>query len=345
MKKELIQNTRESEALKAELAEFLRQSDFAIVPVQGGASSRKYYTIEFSTPTYFPNQTILVMDAPLEDTAILTNYMNVNYYLQRMAIPTPRLYEINLPHGWIFLEYVTAPTLEEYFHENPGQIDSVMPDLLSFICRMQKKCLYEDHCPAFQRRFDFEKYMFEFNFHVREQLLGFYFHMEYDEALLKEFSHEISRELDIEHALFVHRDFQSSNLFIDAGNGRNEFVIIDFQDARYGTPVYDIVSCLWDSYIPVSPDLREAMIKEYFQFLPEVGLNWDWDYYQKIVDYTVIQRKLHDAGAFAYNYRRFGSKRYVRYIREAIEMAISCMVKYDNLAPVAKIFEDLDRNV
>ncbi len=332
-----------TEILKTALADFFKQTDFAIETVQGGASSRKYYTIEFVKETYFPNQTILVMDVPLEDIDILVNYMNVDYYLQRMKIPTPRLYEIYQPKGWVFLEYITDPTLEEFFHTNPGAIETVLPDVLRFIQQMQKKCLKENHCPAFHRRFDFEKYMFEFNFHVKEQLLGFYFHPDYDQKLVDDFAREISTVLDIDYPLFSHRDFQSSNIFIKTQNQRNEFIIIDFQDARYGTPVYDVVSCLWDSYIPVSADFRAAMIKDYFRFLPELEIDWGWEYYQKLVDYSVIQRKLHDAGAFAYNYRRFGSKRYVKYIREAIDMAIDCMKNYRHFSKAIKFFEALKR--
>ena len=40
---------------------------------------------------------------------------------------------------------------------------------------MQNLAKYDNTCPAFNRLFDKEKYQYEFQFHVREQLITKYF--------------------------------------------------------------------------------------------------------------------------------------------------------------------------
>jgi hypothetical protein len=65
----------------------------------------------------------------------------------------------------------------------------------------------------------------------------------------------------------------------------------------------------------------------------------NWEDYEKMADYTVIQRKLHDAGVFAFNYRRFNSQQYVGYIHNAVGMALERMRKYPQFSGASKIFE------
>ena len=330
---------QELDILRNQLAEFFRTPEFSISPIPGGASARLYYKIVFREKSYFPSPTVLLMQVPDPDSRLLHDHVNINYYFKRMGIPTPRIYEVNLARQWVFVHFETAPTVEQYLHSNPQDIKSVVTGMVKFISRMQKKCRHETHCPAFHRRFDDAKYQFEFDFHVAEQLLRFYFQMEYAPEVLRDFAREICTVLDINENIFVHRDFQSSNVFITKTEKPFEYSVIDFQDARYVTPVCDLVSCLWDSYIPISQDLREKLVKQFYETLGDVSIDWSWDVYQKMVDYSIIQRKLHDAGAFAYNYRRFASRRYVGYVTEAITMALAVMRKYPHFSDAVKLFE------
>lgn len=328
--------------LHQRLSAFFQTSAFNLTPVEGGASSRSYYKIEFTEKSYFPEDTIIVMVAPREDVRMLVEYAHIDYYLRRMKVNTPRLYEINRLEGWIFLEYVTAPTLEMYLKANPGTMESTMTALIDFLFSIQQKCKWEKQTPAFQRRFDYEKYMFEFNFHVKEQLLTFYFKQDFNFKTLSKLAHEICSVLNISNPLFVHRDFQSSNIFADASTTTPPtFSIIDFQDARHGTPVYDLVSCLWDSYIDVPASLQKALVDRYYDYLKEQKIDWSRDYYQQMIDYSIIQRKLHDAGAFAYNYRRFNDKKYLRFIPRTMEMVVSTMEKYTYFDEARALFSEI----
>jgi len=325
--------------LTNQLSAFFRTTDFFVSTVQGGASTRQYYRIDFRKPAYFPTSTVMLMVIPPTERRILNDYINIDCYFKRKTVSTPRVFEVNLDHCWIFQHFEESPTLESYLHVHPEELERIIPHTVNFIQQMLKNCPVENHCPAFQRRFDFDKYMFEFNFHVAEQLLTNYFQFDFDQTVFRTFAEEICTTLDIDLPVFTHRDFQSSNVFITNWGKKPMFSLIDFQDARYGSPTYDVVSCLWDSYLPIPQTLREKLIREHFTFLQKLGINWDWESYEKNVDYTIIQRKLHDAGAFAYNYRRFKSKRYVGYINSTLEMVLQVLKKYPDFAGAKDLFE------
>ena len=335
--------TTDMEALAEALSRFFKTTHFTLTPIEGGASSRIYFRIDFREESYFPGDAVMLMVVPPPDMRLLTDYMHIDYYLRRMQVPTPRLYELDQSTGWIFLKFESAPTLENYLLQHPLRTEDALVALSGFLRSLQQKCRREDHCPAFQRRFDYDHYQFEFSFHVQEQLLGFYDQTPYDSALLLDFAKEISTVLDITHPVFVHRDFQSSNIFIHPrADGKFDFSVIDFQDARYGTPVYDLVSFLWDSYLAVPEDLQARLVEEFYRHLePDLGIGWDRAHYQRIVDYSIIQRKLRDAGIFADNYRRSKNQRYLAHLDSALRMALVPMAKYPAFREMRQLLERL----
>lgn len=331
------------EALTGDLSRFFKSDRFTLTPVAGSASSRIYFRIDFQEESYFPAGAVMLMVVPQPEMGLLNDYMHIDYYLRRMKVPTPRLYELHQNNGWIFLKFESAPTLENYLLQHPQRSEDALVALSGFLRSLQQKCRREDHCPAFQRRFDYEQYRAEFSFHVQEQLLGAYFQPPDDEAVLRDFAHEIGTVLDIDHPVFVHRDFQSSNVFIHPReDGGFDFSIIDFQDACHGTPVYDLVSFLWDAYLAIPGDLQERLVEAYYRHLaPDLGIEWDRAYYQRIIDYSIIQRKLRDAGIFADNYRRFKSRRDREYIDAALRMALAPMARYPAFREMQQLLERL----
>lgn len=330
--------------LTEQLQDFFGTDQFQIKPLKVWASARKYFEIDLEKKLYFPSKKILLMCAPLAEIQMITDYVHIDFYLNRMNIPTPRIYEMNKHAGWIFLEYQNHPTMRDYLQKNPGKTSSLLEKLIDFLIRMQDQCQVDEQCPAFQRFFNTQEYQDEFDFYVHQQLLERYFNRNLTEQEIKEFqtfSSEINCTLDIDEKVFVHRDFQSSNIFYDASQKQTPFKIIDFQDARFGSPIYDLVSALWDSYIEIDGNLRDRLLTKYSKTLGNKGTSLPLSDFYKLVDYSVIQRKLRDAGAFAYNYLRFKDKKFAQFISPAIQMALNKMKRYTQLNSAIKIFETL----
>lgn len=326
--------------LKKQLSGIFLTDEFLLKEIRGGASTRRYFRIDFTGKSYFPEPTVALMLVPADQRTLLSDYVNIDYFCKRKGIKTPRLYEVHRPGGLLFMQFMLQPNLETHLRNHPDDVSKLIPAAVEHLLEMQKKLEFERHCPAFRRRFDAGKYRFEFNLHVRENLLDYYFGREYDQAGFQACAEELSTFLDISEPVFVHRDYQSSNLFWEEDETGQRFTIIDFQDARHGTPVYDLVSLLWDSYVAVPADLRKKMLEYFRREWLARGLRWERDYFTKLIDYTVIQRKLHDAGAFVLNYRRLQNRHYLPFVRGAVQMALEVLPEYPRLSCLQKILED-----
>ncbi len=326
---------RIAEDLKSQLKNFFENNNFTISPLNSGASVRKYYQLKFSGPAIFPRKKVILMHFPQDGQDSAEDYLNISSYLKRHQLPVPEVYQINRENGWIFLEAARGEPLDSYLQQTTLQeTDILYHRLVEFLLELQSRATYEDHCPAFARSFDFHKYLFEFNFHVREKLIEEYYHYRLspaEQAVFENFAREISLFLDIQAPIFVHRDFQSSNIFYRNSGRKNPFQLIDFQDARSGNPVYDLVSLLWDSYVDIPDQLREQLVQHCYINHPPVRERFDPEKYQKAIDYTIIQRKLHDAGAFVYTSHTTKNRRYFRYIPQAVAWAMEYMVPHPAL--------------
>ena len=110
------------------------------------------------------------------------------------------------------------------------------------------------------RSFDQERFEWELRFFVTKYL-GPVARYTMSQAEEQDFSSDISAissYLAEFSKYFVHRDFHSRNIMIHNEN----VAVIDFQDARLGPPSYDLVSLVFDSYVPLSPQVRLELLEE-----------------------------------------------------------------------------------
>ncbi|TVQ79389.1 MAG: hypothetical protein EA369_04885 [Bradymonadales bacterium] len=91
-------------------------------------------------------------------------------------------------------------------------------------------------------------------------------------------------------ACVLHRDYHSKNLMILDSGGVG---VIDFQDALWGPPTYDLASLLRDSYVRLS-DAEEAELLDFFEHQIEEKLD------RELFVWTSIQRNLKAVGRFYY---------------------------------------------
>ena len=104
-----------------------------------------------------------------------------------------------------------------------------------------------------------------------------------------------------ESTVFVHRDFHSANLMVH----KDQLTIVDWQDARFGPPAYDIVSLLRDSY-------RDAGMSWEDRARKFVHAKGDMNMFQ--IALAAAQRSLKAIGTFSLQYRKTGDIRFLGYI-------------------------------
>ncbi len=88
----------------------------------------------------------------------------------------------------------------------------------------------------------------------------------------------------------VHRDLQSQNVMIRSGRP----VLIDFQGMRVGNPLYDLGSFLYDPYVGMPPDRREALLRSYH----DRGFPLPWPDFRRLFFMASSQRLMQALGAY-----------------------------------------------
>lgn len=152
-----------------------------------------------------------------------------------------------------------------------------------------------------------------------------------EEALDRDFETIVQR-LDadnIPHAL-VHRDFQSRNLMIHF----DDLYVIDFQSARKGPVLYDLISLIWQAKANLPAHLRNQLLDYYLvQFNKQTGTSMQ--YLKEVSPYFVLFRVLQVLGAYGLR----GLHEHKPHFLQSIPYAI------DNLQYIFSNYSELIQNL
>ena len=285
-------------------AEAMGRPAAKIERLPGGAGNRTYWRASDAT-----GQSAIVMELPPEPgkseevskDAVAQDlpFLNVHRYLERIGVRVPRLYLDAHRRGFVVLEDLTDRTLEMALRGGDRrQIYARAIDQLAKL-RAHAERDPDRSCIAFGRAFDFDLYQWEFEHFIEYGLLGR--GSKPSEAELRELREtftRISQELAAAPRGFTHRDYQSRNIMVLLSG---EQVVIDFQDALQGPRQYDLVALLRDSYVELSRDLIDEMLRRYLRELPrQGGPKLDEREFAGFFDLLTVQRKLKDAGRFVF---------------------------------------------
>lgn len=101
-----------------------------------------------------------------------------------------------------------------------------------------------------------------------------------------------------ESKYFLYRDFQARNIMLEGAN-RNPY-LIDYQGARRGSVYYDVASFLWQASARYNSELREQMIKAYYDELTTLIDIVDYDSFRYRLATFVFFRQLQVLGAYGF---------------------------------------------
>jgi aminoglycoside/choline kinase family phosphotransferase len=135
-----------------------------------------------------------------------------------------------------------------------------------------------------------------------------------DEALLRpDFERLLTGACSEEAPFFLHRDFQSKNLFVQGKHLR----VLDFQGGRLGPLGYDLAALLIDPYVNLSPARQEELLSLY-QDLLEQRHSVDRQSFRDQYEHLALCRNLQILGAFGFLTRVKGKSQFARYIPGAV---------------------------
>ena len=312
------------------------EEKLSFIPLSGDASVRSYFRLLLPEGDSF----ILAL-YPEPFSPQRSDFYQVYQLFREGRIPVPELMLADGEKGFLLLED-GGDTLLQDFVEEKG-VSKALPlykRAIDILISIQTECyrnLTPDH-PAVRNSFTEDKFLFELGFFYQHYIKGMLkaalsFK---EERKIRDFFREVSKELASKPKTLCHRDYHSRNILIN----RNKLLIVDFQDARLGPFSYDLASLLRDSYVVLSPEVREELLSYYFSHHPSVPFS-DIEELKDEFDLASLQRNLKAVGTFAYQYLVRGKEFYLRFIPQTLNYVRENRKKFPHFEPAFSVFSRL----
>ena len=291
-------------------------------PLFGDASGRRFYRWSADGGSW------VAMDS---GKVPLWPWLDIHKLLAEADLPVPEILESLPQRGWVVQEDLGDTRMLDL---EPEALSKHMEMALELLARMQAS-LPHKNCSASvagRRYFTPTFFMAELE-HTLEHLFFRLLRVPMEELeTLQLQMRELCGMLEGGPRAFSHRDYHSANLMVVIRG----LVMLDWQDARFGPPEYDLVSLLRDSYLDIGPVWREKAAR----FIQARG---DSNMFR--VAAAACQRSLKAAGTFAYQYRAFERSRYLsslprtlRYLDEYAEICPRLRDLVDNVYRIIDSF-------
>jgi aminoglycoside/choline kinase family phosphotransferase len=288
----------------------------SLIALAGDASSRRYYRAVIKSGG--ASKSVIVMELPAgsalplssEELAVFKQapkelpFLNMHRFLSGIGVRVPKLYGEWQNEGILLLEDLGATALWDRVQGLPEQevltwYEKAIDELL--LLQIRGTGARDDACIAFQQRFDFRLYMWEFDHFLEyglEKRPGTHVVETTIETLRRIFS-DIAHRLDRYPSCLNHRDYHSWNLMI-----HDEAVaVIDFQDALLAPPQYDLASLLNDRITDsvIRPHVEDQLVSYYVRRRADMeNRAINNDEFREIYLLSAIQRDFKVVGRFYY---------------------------------------------
>lgn len=294
------------------------------------ASTREYFRVDWKGSTAIA----CVYPEPFEPAE--STYLDVTNLFLNAGLPVANVLAVDGALGVILQEDLGYRILREELEGAAAERRSrLMNEAISLIARIQVATdqAYELGSVASRLKFDFEKLSWELNYFKEHYFTTFRLKATGPAALLSPLElsgaddidltsefHELCRELEGFASVLTHRDFHAANLMIDT---HSRMRIIDHQDARIGSPAYDLVSLLLDRITELpSPEWLAERRAYFLDVRRRLGLpKIDEDEFAYEFRLQTIQRCLKAAGTFSYQSAIRGKTNFIPYIRPMFGIA------------------------
>ncbi len=302
----------------------------SIRPASSDASFRRYFRVDSAKNPH----SYIVMDAP-PDKEKIEQFIHVDELFKESGVTVPEILAKNIKDGFLLLSDLGNRTYLAELTENNA--DQLYQEALRALVRIQVNSR-----PGVLPEYDREALLCELKLFPEWYITKYL-----GRTITPEMQTVLDRTFDIllvnnlsQPQVFVHRDYHSRNLmYLDDGNPG----ILDFQDALYGPLTYDLVSLLKDAYVEWEEAKVLDWVIRYWEKARKVSLpvNPDIDQFYRDFEFMGVQRHLKVLGIFARLYHRDGKKNYLKDIPLVMKYASKTAHRYSELAPLAKLLDDL----
>lgn len=278
----------------------------------GDGSNRSFYRIQTEQQNF-----ILVSDPQWTQTQ---DYPAHQSFLKGLSLPVPEFFFTDPKQGFLLMQDLGDEFLQTRIQSDPSSKMAWLEKAIRLLADLHGKAYpVPPKIPAASRFFDAEKYLTEILFtfeYLHQKLLNLPKISDSTYTQLSQFCKTIAQ---IEPSVFAHRDYHCRNLLIQ----REQLWIIDFQDARIGSPHYDVASLVYDAYLPLNDSERSILINAYKTELSRhsVSKKIAWHIFESDLKQVAFQRTIKAAGSFASFFIRFGKTTHWPYLIPALQSA------------------------
>ena len=329
----MVPDDRETERVTAWLARVTgRDGPFALTPIRGGASPRRFYRVEL-------DRSAIVMLVPPDtpDVAFARErgrpwpFLEIQHLLASAGVRVPAILAADCDAGLLLVEDL-GQTLAEHLERRPHEREALYRSAVHALARAQAALapLPADSVIRL-RQFDATLYTTELE-HFWDWAIA--------ARAVNAPRAPFQRALDFLVAKltalprgFTHRDYQSRNLLVPTRHvisaGELALGWIDFQDALLGPRAYDLVALLCDSYQPFERAFVERRLDDYAQACAlssseRHALGQEFDL-------LTVQRKLKDAGRFVFIERRRSDPSFLPFVAPTLDIVTSALDRLSDI--------------
>ena len=265
------------------------KTSWQVDKLAGDSGERKYSRISSANRSY------ILVNYPCVKKGF-DNFVHIQRTLAKHQLATPEILKTDRNKGLILLEDIGGNDLETNYLKNKTLTQH--KHALDVLYLFQKKI--KKLKTKFTKDQGFSEMMMSY------QNLGHALVDSQKICLFKEF-HEICHHLGKNILVPSHRDFHSRNLFVY----KDQIYIIDFQDAGWYPRYYDLVSLIYDSYLPLSQTERQKLIQYYKK-------KWNEKVCLSDLYLTFCQRGFKAIGSFMSFYHLRRQTKHLKYVKPTL---------------------------
>jgi aminoglycoside/choline kinase family phosphotransferase len=288
----------------------------SLVPVSDDASFRRYF--RFSEG----GAGLVFVDAPPEHEDN-ESFVKISAALCEAGLNCPEVKAFDYKLGYLAVTDLGDRLYLDELMENPSAMPSLYRDAIRAILKLLPVTC--ELPPYDALKLKTEMGLFHEWFLVEQ--LGLKVNSDVVQMLEEVYECLVSSALE-QPTVFVHRDFHSRNLMVEAAANPG---IIDFQDAVVGPVTYDLVSLYKDCYYQFDRNLVEQVVDDFRQELASRGLVASDVPMLRWFDLMGAQRHLKCLGVFSRLNLRDGKPGYLADIPLVVDYLVETSAIYPEL--------------